>query len=217
MATSGTRTFDLDIAEAIEEAFERIGQSPRSGYDLETARRSLNLMFMDWANRGVNLWTVERGAITLTAGQGQETLDASTSDLLDVVIRRDNTDYIIERLGRSEWANIPTKSTQGRPSQFWYDRQTTPVINLWPVPENSTDQLLYWYVRRIEDAGAMQNTAAVPWRFLPCLVSGLAYHLGMKRAPQMLPTLQAMYEQDFQRAADEDEERVPLRLVPGRR
>ena len=217
MATSGTRTFDLDIAEAIEEAFERIGQSPRSGYDLETARRSLNLMFTDWANRGVNLWTVERGTITLTAGQGQETLDASTSDLLDVVIRRDNTDYIIERLGRSEWANIPTKSTQGRPSQFWYDRQTTPVINLWPVPENSTDQLLYWYVRRIEDAGAMQNTAAVPWRFLPCLVSGLAYHLGMKRAPQMLPTLQAMYEQDFKRAADEDEERVPLRLVPGRR
>jgi len=217
MATSGTRTFNLDIAEAIEEAYERIGQPARSGYDLETARRSLNLMFTDWANRGVNLWTVERGTITLTTGQGQETLDASTSDLLDVVIRRDNTDYIIERLGRSEWANIPTKSTQGRPSQFWYDRQTTPVINLWPVPENSTDQLLYWYVRRIEDAGAMQNTAAVPWRFLPCLVSGLAYHLGMKRAPQMLPTLQAIYEQDFQRAADEDEERVPLRLVPGRR
>lgn len=217
MATSGTRTFDLNIAEVIEEAYERIGQQMRDGYDSETARRSLNLMFLEWANRGVNLWTVERGTITLTTGQGQETLDASTSDLLDVVIRRDNTDYIIERLGRSEWANVPTKSTQGRPSQFWYDRQTTPVINLWPVPENSTDQLLYWYVRRIEDAGAFSNTAAVPWRFLPCLVSGLAYYLGMKRAPQMLPTLQAMYEQDFQRAADEDEERVPLRLVPGRR
>lgn len=217
MATSGTRTFNLDIAEVIEEAYERIGQTARTGYDLETARRSLNLMLTDWANRGVNLWTVERGQITLTQGQGQETLDASASDILDVVIRRDGTDYVIERLGRSEWANIPSKSTTGRPTQFWYDRQITPQINMWPVPDNSTDILFYWYVRRIEDAGAMQNTAALPWRFLPCLVSGLAYHIAMKRAPQLLPALQAIYEQDFQRAADEDEERVPLRLVPGRR
>lgn len=217
MTTSGTTTFNLDIAEVVEEAFERLGQTLRTGYDAKTARRSLNLMFTEWASRGVNLWTVEEGSITLTEGQGSETLDAKTADILDAVIRRSGTDYVLTRFGRSEWANIPTKTTQGRPSQFWYDRQKTPVVNLWPVPDNSTDQLVYWYIRRIEDAGSLQNTADVPWRFLNCMVSGLTYYLALKKAPAMVPQLRTIYDEDFRLASEEDEERVPLRLVPRRR
>jgi hypothetical protein len=214
MTTSGSRDFNLDVGEIIEEAYERCGLEVRTGYDARTARRSLNLMFADWANRGLNLWTVKQGTITLTAGQAQETLTDDVVDLLEVTLRRDGTDYEVERISRGEYATLPNKTTQGRPSQFYFDRQIDPVINLWSVPENSTDQLIYYYVRRIEDADALVNTTDMPFRFYPCMVAGLAYYMAMKRAPERVQLLKSVYEEEFQRAADEDEGRTPLKLQP---
>ena len=217
MATSGSRDFNLDIAEMIEEAYERCGLEMRTGYDAKTARRSLNLMFAEWANRGLNLWTVEQATITLTQGQAQETLGAEVVDILEVVLRRDGNDTEITRIGRGEYLRQVDKAQTGRPVQFYFDRGITPVINLWPAPENSTDQLVYYYVQRIDDAGALANTTEMPFRFYPCAVAGLAYYIGMKKAPERLQILKAVYEEEFQRAAEEDEDRVPLRIVPGRR
>ena len=214
MTTSGSRDFNLDVGEVIEEAYERCGLEVRTGYDARTARRSLNLMFADWANRGLNLWTVKQGTITLTQGQAQETLLDDVVDLLDVVVRRDGTDFEVERISRGEYATLPNKTTQGRTSQYWLNRQIDPVINLWAVPENSTDQLIYYYVRRIEDADSLVNTTDMPFRFFPCMVAGLAYYIAMKRAPERVQLLKTVYEEEFQRAADEDQGRTPLKLQP---
>ena len=214
MTTSGSRDFNLDVGEIIEEAYERCGLEVRTGYDAKTARRSLNLMFAEWANRGLNLWTVNQGTITLTQGQAQETLTSDVVDVLEMVLRRDNTDYEVERISRGEYLTLPNKTTQGRPSQFYFDRQIDPVINLWSVPENSTDQIVYYYVRRIEDADALVNTTDMPFRFYPCMVAGLAYYMSMKRAPERSQLLKVVYEEEFQRAADEDEGRTPLKLQP---
>ena len=214
MATSGSRDFNIDVGEIIEEAYERCGLEVRTGYDARTARRSLNLMFADWANRGINMWTVAQGTITLTQGQATQTLTADVVDVLEVVLRRSNTDFEVERISRGEYATLPNKTTQGRPSQFWFNRQINPVINLWAVPENSTDQLIYYYVQRIEDADALVNTTDMPFRFYPCMVAGLAYYIAMKRAPERIQLLKSVYEEEFQRASDEDEDRVPLKLQP---
>lgn len=214
MATSGSRDFTLDVADLIEEAYERCGLEVRTGYDAKTARRSLNIMFSEWANRGVNLWTVKLGTLTLTADDSNYQLDSSIADILEVVIRRSNTDFEVERISRGEYQNLPNKTTTGRPSQFFFNRQTTPEINLWPTPENSTDQLRYYYVQRIEDADTMVNDVDAPFRFLPCMASGLAYYLAVKRAPDRVQLLKTIYEEEFQRAADEDEDRVPLKLTP---
>lgn len=216
MTTSGSRDFNMDVGEIIEEAYERCGIEVRTGYDAKTARRSLNLMFADWANRGLNLWTVKQGTITLTEGQATETLDASVADVLEVVLRRDGTDYEMDRISRGEYATLPNKTTTGRPSQYWFNRQITPVLNLWAVPENSTDQIVYYYVQRIEDADTLVNTTDAPFRFYPCMVAGLAYYIAMKRAPDRVQLLKAVYEEEFQRAAEEDEDRVSLKLQPGR-
>jgi hypothetical protein len=214
MTTSGSRDFNMDVGEIIEEAYERCGLEVRTGYDARTARRSLNIMFAEWANRGLNLWTVNEGTITLTQGQAQETLTSDVVDVLEMVLRRDNTDYEIQRISRGEYLTLPNKTTQGRPSQFYFDRQIDPVINLWSVPENSTDQIVYYYVRRIEDADALVNTTDMPFRFYPCMVAGLAYYVSMKRAPERAQLLKVVYEEEFQRAADEDEGRTPLKLQP---
>jgi len=214
MATSGSRNFNLDVGEVIEEAYERCGLEVRTGYDARTARRSLNLMFADWAHRGLHLWTVKQGTITLTQGQAQETLLDDVVDLLDVVVRREGTDFEVERISRGEYATLPNKTTQGRTSQYWLDRQIDPVINLWAVPENSTDQLIYYYVRRIEDADSLVDTTDMPFRFFPCMVAGLAYYMAMKRAPERVQMLKSVYEEEFQRAADEDQGRTPLKLQP---
>jgi hypothetical protein len=214
MATSGSRDFNLDVGEIIEEAYERCGLEVRTGYDARTARRSLNLMFAEWANRGINMWTVEQGTITLTQGQAQETLLPDVVDVLEIVLRRGNTDYEVERISRGDYVTLPNKNTQGRPSQFLFDRQISPVINLWAVPENSTDQIIYYYVQRIEDADTLVNTTDMPFRFYPCMVAGLAYYIAMKRAPDRIQLLKSVYEEEFQRAADEDEDRVPLKLQP---
>ena len=214
MATSSSRNFTLDVAEVIEEAYERCGLEVRTGYDAETARRSLNIMFADWANRGVNLWTVQLGTHALTSGASTYTLSNEITDILEVVVRRDNTDFQVQRISRGEYQNQPNKATTGKPSSFYFNRQITPEINLWPTPENSTDVLRYYFVQRIQDADALVNDVDAPFRFLPCMAAGLAYYLSVKRAPQRIQVLKSIYEEEFQRAADEDEDRVALKLTP---
>jgi hypothetical protein len=166
MTTSGSRDFNLDVSEIIEEAFERCGQEVRTGYDAKTARRSLNLMFADWANRGLNLWTVAQATTTLTQGTSTYTLGADVVDILEMVLRRDGTDYEVERISRGDYLNFPNKTDQGRPSQFFLNRQIQPGHHLWQAPENSTDQLIYYYVQRIQDADALVNTTDMPFPFL---------------------------------------------------
>lgn len=293
MATSGSADFNLDMAEITEEAFERCGLELRTGYDSRTARRSLNLLFADWANRGLNLWTVEQitqtmaqlstssavatyplGAITMsvaasgsfsigetiTGGTSSATAEIitkpsattftitvpvgtfaaaetitgsssaatttvsaavslvdcqSTVDILEVVLRRSGEDIGVTRVSRQEYLTTPTKTTQGRPTQVYIDRQITPTLTVWPTPENSTDSLVYYRVRRIEDADAATNNPDIPFRFLPCLVAGLAFHISLKKAPQRTQILKAFYEEEFERAAAQDiEHGIPLRLVP---
>ena len=293
MATSGSVDFNLDMAEITEEAFERCGLEFRTGYDSRTARRSLNLLFADWANRGLNLWTIEQitqtmaqlsstsavttypvGAITATVGASTnlsvgETITGATSavtasiitkpssttltitvpsgsftagetitgsssaatttisadpsltdvqcsgDILEAVIRRSDEDISINRISRQEYLSIPKKTTQGRPTQFYMDRQITPTISVWPAPENSTDSLIYYRVKRIQDADAATNTADIPFRFLPCLIAGLSYQIALKKSPQRIEALKLIYEEEFQRASTEDiDHGIPLRIVP---
>tara|TARA_A100001011_G_scaffold93874_1_gene98813 strand:+ start:13022 stop:13690 length:669 start_codon:yes stop_codon:yes gene_type:complete len=214
MATSGSRDFDLDVADIIEEAYERCGLEVRTGYDARTARRSLNLMFADWANRGLNLWTVKQATQSLTSGTATYAFNATYTDLLEVVLRRSSVDYQLDRMSRSEYLHLPNKSQTGRPSQFFYNRQTTPEITLWPTPDSSSDSIVYYYVQRIEDADTLVNTTDAPFRFLPCMVAGLAYYMAMKKAPERVQLLKSVYEEEFQRAADEDEDRVALKLQP---
>lgn len=224
MTTSGTTAFNLDLAELVEEAFERCGAELRTGYDLRTARRSLNLLFADWANRGINLWTVAQGTIPLVAGTATYNLPSDTVDLLEHVIRTGagsastQADLSITRISVSTYATIPNKLTQARPIQVYINRQSpTPTITVWPIPDNTTPyQFVYWYLRRIQDAGDGANTMDVPFRFIPCMVSGLAYYLAMKLpgALDRLQTLKAQYDQDWQLAADEDREKAAVRFVP---
>ena len=216
MTTSGTRDFNLDVAEIIEEAYERCGLEVRTGYDARTARRSLNLMLAEWANRGLNLWTVAEGMFTVTAGDPSYVLAADVVDILDVIVRRSGTDYEMDRISRTEYFTLPNKTTQGRPSQYFLDRTITPTMYVWAAPENSTDQIRYYYVRRMQDANSLTNTNDIPFRFLPCMVAGLAYYITMKRSPERTGLLKAVYDEEFQRAADEDIDRVPLKLQPGR-
>ncbi len=214
MATSNSRDFDLDVAELVEEAYERCGLEVKTGYDAKTARRSLNLMFADWANRGINLWTVQLGTQALTAGTTEYTLTADVVDLLEVVVRRDNTDFQVQRISRSDYQNLPNKTTSGRPSSIYVDKQIAPKINLWPAPENSTDVLRYYFIQRIQDADAAINNMDAPFRFLPCMAAGLAYYLSVKKAPDRVQLLKSIYEEEFQRASDMDQDRVPTRLTP---
>ena len=215
MATSGSRDFDIDVADIIEEAYERCGLEVRTGYDTTTARRSLNLMFADWANRGLNLWTVTQATQALTAGTATYTFTSAYTDILEVALRNSSgTDRDVSRISRSQYLSIPNKTTPGTPSQFYFSRSTTPTITLWPTPDDSTDSLVYYYVNRIQDADALINTTDAPFRFLPCMVAGLAYYIAMKKAPERVQLLKVVYEEEFQRAADEDEDRVPLKLQP---
>jgi len=217
MATSGSTDFNLDAADIIEEAYERCGLEVRTGYDARTARRSLNIMFSDWANRGVNLWTVRQGTLTLVSGTStyneDNGLDAGMSDILEVALRRDGTDFEVDRISRGEYLNVPNKTTTGRPSQFFFNRQIKPEVTLWPTPD-AADTLVYYYIKRIEDIDTSKNDAEVPFRFIPCMVAGLAYYTAMKKAPDRIQLLKAVYEEEFQRAADEDEDRVSLKLQP---
>ena len=214
MSTSGTRTFDLSIAEIIEEAYERCGLEVRTGYDAQTARRSLNLMFADWSNRGVNLWTVRSATQALTQGTSAYPLGKHTVDILQIVLNRDGTDYEMDQISRANYATIPQKTTQGRPSQYYFERKISPIINVWATPENSTDTLTYYYIQQMEDADYLYNNVEAPLRFYPCLVAGLAYYMAMKRAPDRLQILKAVYEEEFARASDMDQDFLDLALRP---
>lgn len=231
MTTSGTASFDLNLNELVEEAFERCGAELRSGYDLRTARRSLNLLTIEWANRGINLWTIEQGSIPLVQGQITYDLPADTIDLLEHVVRTQSgqgqTDINISRISVDTYATIPNKNAQGRPIQVWINRQSgadypvtgvaSPQINVWPAPEQSNYYtFVYWRLRRIQDAGTGVTTQDIPFRFLPCMVAGLAYHLS-KKVPgglERTQMLKAEYEELWQQAADEDREKAPLRIAP---
>jgi hypothetical protein len=301
MATTGTSSFNLDMNDLIEEAFERCGKELRTGYDFRTARRSLNLLTVEWANRGINLWTIEQGAIPMVTGQAVYPLPINTIDLLDQVVRQNNgttnqIDININRISESTYSTIPNKLTQGRPIQVWINRQSgasnatavtlngaisatdttitvnstanlassgfiqignevisypnvsgnqllncargqnntsaaahltgaavsvlnLPSINVWPTPNAPGDQytFVYWRLRRIQDAGDGVNTEDIPFRFLNCMVAGLAYYLSIKLpdVPQeRIMGLKADYEQQFQLAADEDREKASIRFVP---
>jgi len=225
MTTSGTSSFNLDLSEIVEEAFERCGSELRTGYDLKTARRSLNLMFADWANRGVNMWTFEQGTQTLTPGVATYTLPADTVDLLEHVIRTGagnsstQADLTITRISVSTYATIPNKLQQARPIQIWIERLNTPQFTVWPVPDNSqTYQLVYWRLRRIQDAGNGTNTMDMPFRFIPCMVAGLAYYLSMKvpGAAERMQMLKAQYDEAWALASEEDREKAAVRFVPRR-
>ena len=298
--TSGTSGFNLDLTELVEEAFERAGSELRTGYDLKTARRSLNLLFADWANRGVNMWTFEQGTITLVPGLNTYPVPVDTVDLLDHVIRTQannsatQSDLTITRISVSTYATIPNKLTQARPIQVWYQRldsqtaptaatlngalnasdttitlsstaglattgyikvdsetiyyeyisgndlggcfrgqngttatshatgaavyaQNLPRVTVWPTPDSSqTYQFVYWRMRRVQDAGNGVNVMDVPFRFVPCMVAGLAYYIALKVPGGMerLAILKAQYDEAWMTAADEDQERAALRLVP---
>ena len=287
MTTSSSKNFEIDVAEYIEEAFERCGVEVRTGYDLKTAKRSMNLLFADWANRGLNQWTIDQTSITVASGVSEypagtltlsvassasfsvgetitggtsvatasipskpsttsvattlpvgtfsngETITGGTSaatttvsavqdltdvqstiDILSTVVTRDGTDFEIDRLSRSEFLNIPTKTQTGRPNQFFLDRQITPVLKIWPVPDNNTDILKFNRLTRIEDADAFTNTIDIPFRFYPCLAAGLAYYLSMKKNPQMMGPLKAVYEEEMIRAMEEDRDRASFKISP---
>lgn len=224
MATSGTTAFNLDLSEIVEEAFERCGAELRTGYDLKTARRSMNLMFADWANRGVNLWTVEQGSIALVQGTATYNLPDYTVDLLEHVIRTGagnvstQADLTITRISVSTYSTIPNKLTQARPIQVYINRQEDiPTVTLWPIPDGSQSySFVYWRLRRIQDAGNGVNTMDVPFRFLPCLVAGLAYYLSMKipGAIERMQVLKAQYDEAWALAADEDRDKAAVRFVP---
>jgi hypothetical protein len=223
MATSGTSAFNLDLTEIVEEAFERVGSEMRTGYDLKTARRSLNLMFADWANRGINMWTFEQGSINLVPGQATYNLPEDTVDLLEHVIRTGagsastQADLTITRISVSTYATIPNKLQQARPIQVWIERLNTPRITVWPTPDNSQPYtFVYWRMKRIQDAGNGVNTMDMPFRFLPCMVAGLAYYLALKvpGGAERLPVLKQQYDEAWQLAADEDREKAAVRFVP---
>jgi hypothetical protein len=287
MTTSNSKNFEIDVAEYIEEAFERCGLEVRTGYDLKTAKRSLNLLFADWANRGLNQWTIAQTSITVASGISEypagtltlsvaasgsfsvgetitggtsgatasitskpsttsfattipvgtftngETITGGTSsatttvtavqdlndvqstiDILSAVVTRDGTDFAIDRLSRSEFLNIPTKTQTGRPNQFFLDRQITPVLKIWPVPENNTDIVKFNRLTRIDDADTFTNTVDVPFRFYPCLAAGLAYYLSMKKNPQMMGMLKSVYEEEMIRAMEEDRDRASFKISP---
>jgi hypothetical protein len=299
--TSGSTSFNLDLSELVEEAFERAGSELRTGYDLRTARRSLNLMFAEWANRGVNMWTFEQGTITLTEGLPTYALPLDTVDLLDHVIRTQanvtatQADLTITRISVSTYATLPNKLQQARPIQVWVQRldgqtsptsstlngaitsttattitlnttvglpatgfiqvdsetiwygyidgntlgncfrgqnnttaathltgtavyvQNLPSITVWPTPDGSQQyQFVYWRMRRTQDAGGGVNVMDVPFRFVPCMAAGLAYHVAMKvpGGLERIQLLKAQYDEAWMVAADEDQERAAIRLVP---
>ena len=225
MATSGSKDFELDVAEYIEEAYERCGLEMRTSYDARTTKRSLNLLLADWANRGLNQWTIQQNSITMTEGTLSYDLDSTNPkaviDVVDAFLRRTtdgkDTDYSMQRIGRAEYANIPNKSSKARPIQIFVDKQITPKMYVWPAPENSTDVVYVNCLTRMDDADGLVNTVEMPFRFYPALAAGLAYYLGLKKAPDRIDILKGIYEEEFRRAADTDEDRVSVQISPALR
>ena len=222
MAVSGSKNFELDVADYIEEAFERCGLELRTAYDLKTARRSLNLLLAEWANRGLNQWTIQEKTIAMVAGTTSYNVDSTNStaaiDVLDAFMRQtvnsENSD-IQTRLSRSDYSAVPNKSTTGTPLQFFVDKQISPTISVYPTPDASSTYTVHLNVlTRMDDVDAATNTLQLPFRFYPCLAAGLAYYISIKKSPDRTGLLKQIYEEEFQRASDEDEDRVPLKLQP---
>lgn len=222
MATSGTTTFTLDFVEAIEEAFERAGVENRVGYDMRSARRSINLLFAEWANRGINLWTVEERTQALTPLEGEYTLDNDIVDIIETMVQVPNTTqvtrYNLSRISVSTYAGHTNPTITGRPTEVYIDRQrVAPIVKLWPLPNIAGYTLVYWILRRIEDAGAFTNNGDFPFRFLPAFIAGLAYYIAEKRQqadPALIQRLKLAYDETWQLAADEDRDRSTLSIVP---
>ena len=223
MATSGSKDFELDVADYVEEAFERCGLELRTGYYLKTAQRSLNLMLAEWANRGLNQWTINQKTISAVLNTIQYTIDSvnptSVIDVLDVFVRETvqgtTTDIPLSKLPRAEYAHISTKTTTGKPNQYFVDKQISPTITVWPAPDKNSAYTLHLNVlSRMDDADAGANTVEVPFRFYPCLAAGLAYYMALKKAPEKVPLLKQLYEEEFERALSQDQARASFRVAP---
>lgn len=221
MATSGTTSFDLDIDEIIQEGYERCGITTNSGYDLRSARRSLNLLFAEWGNRGIHLWKVSLNTIALVAGQAEYSTASNVNDVLEAFVSTsanntgDRTDVSLTKIDRSAYAAMPNKGASGQPSQYYVKRETLPKIFLYITPDASTyTHLKYYSINRIEDAGIYTNEADVAYRFLPCMCAGLAYYLAMKKSPQLVQQNKLVYEDELKRALDEDGQRTSTFLSP---
>tara|TARA_Y100000592_G_scaffold2606_1_gene3928 strand:+ start:12019 stop:12711 length:693 start_codon:yes stop_codon:yes gene_type:complete len=225
MATSGTTTFNLDLSDIIEEAYELCGLELRSGYEYKTARRALDLLFLEWQNRGLNLFSVEEATQTLTEGTSDYTLDSNVLDIIEAFIRTNasdvnkQVDQTLRRISVSEYAHIANKLNKGKPSLFYFDRNiSTPTVKLWSSPDgNETYTLVYFYVKKIEDTGNVaSNNTAVPTRYLPCMTYGLAYNIACKNndALQKVPMIKQKYEELWNDVSDADRERASVRFVP---
>lgn len=223
MTVSSSKDFELDVADYIEEAFERCGLELRTGYDLKSATRSLNLMLAEWANRGLNQWTVNQKTISMVLDTTEYTIDSTnptaTIDVLDVFIRETiggvATDVPLSRMSRAEYSHLATKSTTGKPNQFFINKKLSPSITVWPAPDKNTTYTLHVNtLSRMDDADVGANTMEVPFRFYPCLAAGLAYYLALKRAPEKVQMLKTLYEEEFTRALSQDEERASFRVAP---
>ena len=223
MATSGTASFDLSIEEIIQEAYERCGLTTTSGHSLKSARISLNLLFAEWANRGIHLWKVSLEEVTLISGVAQYAVSDTISDVLEAYIsstaaasnNANTQDVSLTKIDRSAYAALPNKLATGQPSQYYVDRQTTPQIFLYQAPDLNTYTTLKFYaINRIQDAGIYTNEADVVFRFLPCMVAGLAYYLAMKNAPQLVQQNKLIYEDQLKRALDEDGQRASTYITP---
>ena len=223
MAVSGSKNFELDVADYIEEAFERCGLELRTAYDLRTARRSLNLLLAEWANRGLNQWTIQQKTVAMVAGTTSYNVDTTNStaaiDVLDAFMRQtindENIDIQMTRLSRSEYSSVPNKSTTGKPLQFFVDKQLSPTVSVYPTPDKSSTYTLVMNVlTRMDDVDAATNTLELPFRFYPCLAAGLAYYISVKKSPERTGLLKQIYEEEFQRALEADEDRASLRITP---
>ena len=223
MATSGSVTFNLNIDEIIDEGFERCGLSTTSGYDLRSARRSLDLLFAEWGNRGIHLWKVALHENALVSGQAEYSVSAGVSDVLEAFVSStaassdssSTQDVSLTKIDRSTYAALPNKLATGQPSQYYVSRETTPKIYLYQAPDlNTYTTLKYYVIKRIEDAGAYTNDADVAYRFLPCMCAGLAYYLSMKKAPERVQQNKLVYEDELKRALDEDGQRTSTFITP---
>ena len=221
MATSGTTTFNLDIDDVIEEAYERCGIRNTKGYDLKSSRRSLNLLFSEWGNRGVHLWKVALKNQLMTAGTITYNTPQDCSDVLEAYVSTTETvtsntnDISLNKIDRSAYAGLPNKGQTGQPSQYYVNRQINPTISLYLAPDCTTyTYLKYYYIQRIQDAGSYTNQADLPYRFLPCMVSGLAFYISQKYAPERIQDLKLLYEDELQRALEEDSSRTSVFISP---
>ena len=223
MAVSGSKNFELEVADYVEEAFERCGLELRTAYDLKTARRSLNLLLAEWANRGLNQWTIQEKTVAMVKDTTTYNVDSSTGtatiDVLDAFVRQtvnsENSDLQMTRRSRSEYSSVPNKSTTGTPLQFFIDKQITPTISVYPTPDASSTYTVHMNVlTRMDDVDAATDTLQMPFRFYPCLAAGLAYYISIKKSPEKTGMLKQLYEEEFQRAMESDEDRASVKITP---